>query len=86
MFRGVRIALALLAVLAITVVLITPDPTDDVPGITNCNHLDQIQKLIICLLHSPARQRLVFLFPTPSNSHQRLSSLELFDLDCVYRC
>lgn len=86
MIRSVRIVLALLAVLVITVVLITPDPSDDVPGIMNGNHLDQVQKLTVCSINPPAQQCLVFLFLTPANSHRHLSSLELFDLDCVYRC
>lgn len=86
MVRGVRITLALLAVLAITVVLVTPDPSDDALGIMNCSHLDQVQKLTVCSLIPPAQQCLISLLPTPPNSHQRLSSLELFDLACVYRC
>ena len=86
MFRGVRIALALLAVLTITVVLITPDPSDDVLGIVNCGHLDQVQKLTVCSINPPAQQCLIFLLLTPTDSHPRLSSLELVDLVCVYRC
>lgn len=86
MIRGVRIALALLAVLAITVVLVTPDPSDDVLGIMNCSHPEQVQKLTVCSINPPAQQFLMSLLPAPPNSHHRLSSLELFDLACVYRC
>lgn len=86
MSRGVQIALALLAVFAITLVLITPDPTDDVPGILNSTHLCKGQRLTLFSISPPAQQYFINRLPARANSHQRLSTLELFDLDCVYRC
>lgn len=86
MSRGAGIALALLAAFAITLVLVTPDPTDDVLGILNRNHLDKFQKLDVFFIRPPVQQCLIFRLAPPPNSHQRLSTLELFDLDCVYRC
>lgn len=86
MLRAAQIVLALLAAFAIALVLVTPDPTDDVPGILNGNHLDKIQKLAVCSINLPAQQCLMFRLPAPSNSHHRLTTSELFDLVCVYRC
>ncbi len=40
MGRGVQIAAAILAVIAVACVLITPDLTDDVYGVVHSSHLD----------------------------------------------
>lgn len=86
MFRTAQIALVFLCVFAIALVLITPDPTDDVPGILNGSHPDKIQKLAVCFINPPAQQCLIFQLPAPQNSRHQLSTLELFDFACVYRC
>lgn len=85
-FLAAQIALALLAALAISLVLITPDPTDDVIGILNGSHLHRIQKLTFSFTIPQAQQCLVLGLLAPPNSHQRLSTLELFHLVCVRRC
>ena len=45
MARGFKIGVAVLALLAVATVLITPDPTDDVQGILH--HLGKLQKLAV---------------------------------------
>jgi hypothetical protein len=45
MSRGFKIGIALLALVAVATVLITPDPTDDVQGVVH--HLAKLQKLAV---------------------------------------
>jgi hypothetical protein len=45
MSRGFKIGIALLALVAVATVLITPDPTDDVQGVVH--HLAKLHKLAV---------------------------------------
>jgi len=86
MLRVARIVLALLSIFVITLVLVTPDPTDDVPGVLPPLHPNKAHKLAVCPLPLPARQSAVFLLAAPVSSAQSLPASELLDLVCVSRC
>ena len=45
--RPAQVAFILLAIFAITYVLVTPDPTDDVSGVLRVNHIGKVQELAV---------------------------------------
>lgn len=86
MVRAAQIALVFACAFAIAMVLITPDPTDDVPGVMSGSHLEKIQKLALCAISPPAQRCLRYQLQARPNSHHAPNSFQLFDLGCVYRC
>src|SRR5262249_26252243 len=86
MFRAARIALAFLTIFTIGYVLVIPNPNDDVMGVLRPSHFGKAQKLAVCFFQPLAPQIAMFQLPTYSRPIQRLTTLELVDLVCVYRC
>ena len=87
MTRGVRVALALVAVFSIAYVLISPDPTDDVNGVLRPNHSPNAQRIVsLPLSQSPILAVVPFLLSMRPIAAQRLTTAELLDLVCVCRC
>jgi hypothetical protein len=87
MLRGARVAFAVIAILAIAYVLITPDLTDDVDGVLRPNHTAKAQRIAsLPLLESSILVVDPFLLPTRPNVTQRLAVSELLDLVCIWRC
>jgi hypothetical protein len=85
MMRGARVALAVIAILSIAYVLITPDPTDDVEGVLRPNY--SAQRIVsLPLPRSPVLVIVPFLSSIPPSAIQRLTTSELLDLVCVCRC
>ena len=87
MMRGARVAPALVVILTIANILITPDPTDGVDGTVRPNHpafaqrmlavsLWEFQTPITVLFHS-------FTFP---GRGRHLAAFELLDIISVCRC
>ena len=73
---------ALLIVLAITVVLITPDPTDDIAGILRPQKI--VKLLLVSALVIPT---IVQLAEGPYvESNRIVISRDLFRYICAYRC
>ena len=84
MMRTSQIGLlaALLIVLAITVVLITPDPTDDIAGILRPQKI--VKLLLVAALVIPT---IVQLAEGPYvESNRIVISRDLFRYICAYRC
>lgn len=83
----VRTALVLIVVFAIAYVLVTPDPTDDVDGILQPNHLSKAHTLTVVSVSQSQILITVALrsFAIPAFV-PRLNTWELLDLACVYRC
>ena len=87
MMRGARVALVVVVIFSIAYVLISPDLTDDVNGVLRPNHPAKAQRLVgLSLPQSPILVIVTFLLSMPPGSTQRLITLELLDLVCVYRC
>jgi hypothetical protein len=86
MLRVARIALALISIFVITLVLVTPDPTDDVPGVLPPLHPNKAHKLAVCHIPLPVWQSALVLLTVPASSTQSLPTSELLDLVCVSRC
>ena len=87
MMRFVTVALAVLAILSIAYVLITPDPTDDVTGALRSNHPAMEQKLsAVSVLQSWILVIVLLYFFTSPTSTRHLAALELLDLISVSRC
>ena len=86
MVRAAQIALVFACAFAIAMVLITPDPTDDVPGVMSGSHLDKIQKRALFAISPLAYHCLIYQSQARPNSREAPSSFRLFGLDCVYRC
>ena len=87
MIRGARAALVLVAIFSFALVLITPDPTDDVDGVLRPNHTAAAKTIVSLAL--PQSAILVFvplLLPIRPSATQRLTTSELLDLVCVCRC
>ena len=87
MSRAAQIALVLLAILSITCVLVTPDPTDDATAVLRVSHFGKAQMLAVYVVLPLAPQIAILRLSTPSSSNQKRSTtLELVDLFCSYRC
>ena len=86
MLRAARIALALLSIFAIAYVLATPDPTDDVTGVLRPNHLGKAQRLDPHFVQPTTLNSVIFRLLVPGSPTQRLTTFELVDLFCAYRC
>jgi hypothetical protein len=87
MMRFARVALAVVAIFSIAYVLITPDPTDDVPGALRWNHPAMEQRLFaVSLLQSWILVIVLLHFFTSPTSTRHLAALELLDLISVSRC
>jgi hypothetical protein len=87
MIRGARVALIVVAIFSIALVLITPDPTDDVDGVLRPNHTAKAQTIVSLALPQSAILVIVpFLLPIRPSATQRLTTSELLDLVCVCRC
>jgi hypothetical protein len=87
MLRGARVALAVVVILSIAYVMITPDLTDDVDGVLRPNHTAKAQRIVsLPLVESPIPVVVPFLLPIRPNATQRLAVSELLDLVCVCRC
>ena len=86
MLRAARIALALLSIFAIAYVLATPDPTDDVTGVLRPNHLGKAQGLDPHFVQPPTPNSVILPLLVPGSPTQRLTTFELVDLLCAYRC
>jgi hypothetical protein len=87
MMRWTRVALALLAAFTIAYILITPDPTDDVDGILQQNHLASANRMLAVSLwefQTPV-SALLHLF-TFTDRGQHLATFELLDVISVCRC
>jgi hypothetical protein len=85
MERGVKIGVAVLALLAVATVLITPNPTDDVQGIVH--HLGKLQKLAVLAsipLDALAGMQVRFLVSPESAANP--SAPNLVDLVCARLC
>ena len=87
MLRGARVAFAVIAILSIAYVLITPDLTDDVDGVLRPNDTAKAQRIVsLPLLESPILVVVPFLLPIRPNAIQGLALAELLDLFCICRC
>jgi hypothetical protein len=87
MIRGARVALVVVAIFSIALVLITPDPTDDVDGVLRPNHTAKAQTIVSLALPQSAILVIVpFLLPIRPSVTQGLTTSELLDLVCVCRC
>src|SRR5262249_10501792 len=74
MARPAQVALVLLAVLSITYVLITPDPTDDATCFLRPSHFGKGQVLAVYVVLPLAPQIAIFQSSTPSTSNQKRST------------
>ena len=87
MMRGLRVALAVVAIFSIAYVLISPDPTDDVDGVLRQNHSANAQRIVsLSLPQSPILVVVPFLLSMYPSATQRSTASELLDLVCVCRC
>jgi hypothetical protein len=87
MMRGLRVALAIVAIFSIAYVLITPDPGDDVDGVLRPHHSAKAQRIVsLPLAQSPILVVAPFRLPMRPSGAQRLITSELLDLVCVCRC
>ena len=85
--RSVRIVLAVIAILSIAYVLITPDLTDDVDAVLRLNHSAKAQRIVsLPLPLSPIFVIVPLLLSMPRSIIQRSTTSELLELVCVCRC
>jgi hypothetical protein len=85
MGRSVKIGVALLALLAVATVLITPNPTDDVQGIVH--HLAKLQRLaVVASIPLKALSELQIRSFVWRESAMNPASLNLVDLVCARLC
>lgn len=81
-----RFLAAVIVVLAVITILVTPDPTDDIDGILHSHRitkaLAQISSLPIAalVLLLPSAEQFYLRFPTDSSSQSN------YRLLCTYRC
>ena len=93
MFRIALAALIVLSAFSITLVLVTPDPTDDVAAIVRPRILpkaspqtEALRKPFVSLVQASNRQAVTFQLPGTTRLTSRLNPSELADLLCAYRC
>jgi hypothetical protein len=87
MLRAARVAFAVIAILSIAYVLITPDLTDDVDGVLRPNHTAKAQTIVsLPLLESSILVVVPFLLPIRPNATQPLTVSELLDVVRICRC
>jgi hypothetical protein len=85
--RSARIVLAVIAILSIAYVLITPDLTDDVDAVLRLNHSAKAQRIVsLPLPLSPIFVIVPLLLSMPRSIIQRSTTSELLELVCVCRC
>ena len=85
--RSARIVLAVIAILSIAYVLITPDLTDDVDAVLRLNHSARAQRIVsLPLALSPIFVIVPLLLSMPRSIIQRSTTSELLELVCVCRC
>jgi hypothetical protein len=85
--RSARIVLAVIAILSIAYVLITPDLTDDVDAVLKLNHSAKAQRIVsLPLPLSPIFVIVPLLLSMPRSIIQRSTTSELLELVCVCRC
>jgi hypothetical protein len=87
MMRWTRVALALLVAFTIAYILITPDPTDDVDGILQQNHLASAHRMLAVSFweFQTSASVLPHLF-TFTDRSKHLATFELLDVISVCRC
>ena len=87
MMRMLQIVLILAVVFSLAYVLITPDPTDDVEGILVSNHpLTAPRVLAAAIPHFQMLTMVLARLSTVPTITKSLTTPELLDLTCVYRC
>ena len=85
--RSARIVLAVIAILSIAYVLITPDLTDDVDAVLRLNQSAKAQRIVsLPLPLSPIFVIVPLLLSMPRSIIQRSTTSELLELVCVCRC
>lgn len=85
--RVVIVALVAVAIFSIVYVLISPDPTDDINAILRPNHTAKAQRIVsLPFPQSPILAVVPFLLSIRTSATQCLTTTELLDLVCVYRC
>jgi len=87
MMRCARVALAVVVILSISYVLITPDPSEDVYGVLRPNHAAMVQRVLaVSLWGSQVPVIVLFHLFTPPSCTRDLATLKLLDLISVCRC
>jgi len=79
-----KIVVLLLMVTAVTTILLTPSPSDDVPGVMHRSHSPVALSLTIGLLQLASITKLNHL-PQEFSNHQLLSS-NFLELVCQHLC
>jgi hypothetical protein len=82
--RFSKIVVLLLMVTAVTTILLTPSPSDDVPGVMHRNHSPVAISLTVGLLQLASITRLNHL-PQGISNHQQLPS-NFLELVCQHLC
>jgi len=78
MMRCARVALAVVVILSISYVLITPDPSDDVYGVLRPNHAAMAQRVLaVSLWGSQVPVIVLFHLFTPPKLYSRLGHVEI---------
>ena len=87
MMRMLQIVVILVVVLSVAYVLITPDPSDDVEGILVSNHPLTAHTLIgVSVPHIQMLTIVVAPLSRVPTFIKCVTTSELLDLTCVYRC
>jgi hypothetical protein len=80
----VKVVIALLIIVSVVTILVTPDPTDDVLGVVHQHHVATFHLVLLTLIYG------LFLAVTSALGNdatsEELRSPDLLDLVCVRLC
>ena len=87
MMRVLQIVVVFAVVLSVAYVLITPDPTDDIEGILQSSHPLTAHRVIgVSVPHFQMLTIVLAPLPKVPTFIKCVTTSELLDLTCVYRC
>jgi hypothetical protein len=84
MLRLAKVGLAIVIVVSVASILITPDPSDDVNGVLQQRHAVKAAVVAVSILPSSAAPR--FSIRHASVGAQRINRPNVLDLACVLLC